>query len=316
VLGFLLVLWWLRETMSFEEVFAMVCTGGETKKNFLISSSKMFGILGVAMDATTDLFFGLAVTGLVYLGPVVCAVFRSSAMMHQRSGDDDEYDENEDENNEHNLKIIDGMFRFLFGHHRENAERYGRLVPIRDVLLAPFFEEFVFRGLLLTVLLGTGFDEGTRTTSGSAAVSTRSAVYVSPLFFGFAHINHYFALKKVYGSAKASRFVLFQCIYTTAFGALAGTIFWRCKAGLAGAWSLHASMNAFGVPDFRPFRRKTNAFEPPHFRRGRRNNSDDYNSGGVKGKHFNAKIINWLERICYVLGPLVAREFVRSRIVV
>ena len=152
--------------MSFEEVFAMVCTGGETKKNFLIiSSSKMFGILGVAMDATTDLFFGLAVTGLVYLGPVVCAVFRSSAMMSQRSGDDD-YEENEDENNEHNLKIIDGMFRFLFGHHRENAERYGRLVPIRDVLLAPFFEEFVFRGLLLTVLLGTGFDEGTGTTSG------------------------------------------------------------------------------------------------------------------------------------------------------
>ena len=142
--------------MSFEEVFAMVCAGGETKKNVLISSSKMFGILGVAMDVTTDLFFGLAVTGLVYLGPVVCAVFRSSAMMSQRSGDDD-YDENEDENNEHNLKIIDGMFRFLFGHHRENAERYGRLVPIRDVLLAPFFEEFVFRGLLLTVLLGTGF---------------------------------------------------------------------------------------------------------------------------------------------------------------
>ena len=83
--------------MSFVEVFAMVCTGGETKKNVLISSSKMFGILGVAMDVTTDLFFGLAVTGLVYLGPVVCAVFRSSAMMSQRSGDDD-YDENEDEN--------------------------------------------------------------------------------------------------------------------------------------------------------------------------------------------------------------------------
>ena len=300
--------------MSFEEVFVMVCTGGETKKNSSKTSSRLFGILGVAMDVTTDLFFGLAVTGLVYLGPVVCAVFRSSAIMSQRSGDDD-YDENEDENNEHNLKIIDGMFRLLFGHHRENAERYGRLVPIRDVLLAPFFEEFVFRGLLLTVLLGTGSDKGTA-TSGSAAVSTRSAVYVSPLFFGFAHINHYFALKKVYGSAKASRFVLCQCIYTTAFGALAGTIFWRCKAGLAGAWSLHASMNAFGVPDFRPFRRKTNE---PHFRR-RGNNSDDtrssdYNSG-VKGKHFNAKIINALERICYVLGPMVARKFVRSRIVV
>ena len=133
--------------MSFEEVFVMVCTGGETKKNFnIISSSKMFGILGVAMDVTTDLFFGLAVTGLVYLGPVVCAVFRSSAMMSQRSGDDD-YDENEDENNEHNLKIIGGMFRLLFGHHRENAERYGRLVPIRDVPRA------VLRGVRLPRLV-------------------------------------------------------------------------------------------------------------------------------------------------------------------
>ena len=69
LLGFLLLLWWLRETMSFEEVFAMVCTGGETKKNVLISSSKMFGILGVAMDVTTDLFFGLAVTCLLYTSP-------------------------------------------------------------------------------------------------------------------------------------------------------------------------------------------------------------------------------------------------------
>ena len=138
--------------------------GNEEELSTSSARRKMFGILGVAMDVTTDLFFGLAVTGLVYLGPVVCAVFRSSATMSQRSGDDD-YDENEDENNEHNLKIIDGMFRFLFGHHRENAERYGRLVPIRDVLLAPFFEEFVFRGLLLTVLLGTGFDKGTATAA-------------------------------------------------------------------------------------------------------------------------------------------------------
>jgi hypothetical protein len=49
---------------------------------------------------------------------------------------------------------------------------------------------------------------------------------------------------------------------------------------------LHASANAFGAPDFRPFR----------------------TSGGLFTSHV-------LEKMCYVLGLVSAFAFVRSRIV-
>ena len=194
--------------------------------------------------------FGCLVTILVYLGPIADATRRSR-------------------------KGLVGAFQSLFGHHSVNAERYGWLVPARDLVLAPFFEEFIFRGAVLAVLLG-----------GVRGVGVQRAVLLSPLFFGLAHVNHYFALKKIYGRGRALRAVLFQFSYTTAFGVLAGVVFWRCKAGLAGAWSLHASANAFGAPDFRPFR----------------------TSGGL----FTSNV---LEKMCYVLGLVSAFAFVRSSVV-
>ena len=194
--------------------------------------------------------FGCLVTILVYLGPIADATRRSR-------------------------KGLVGAFQSLFGHHSVNAERYGWLVPARDLVLAPFFEEFIFRGAVLAVLLG-----------GVRGVGVQRAVLLSPLFFGLAHVNHYFALKKIYGRRRALSAVLFQLSYTTAFGVLAGVVFWRCKAGLAGAWSLHASANAFGAPDFRPFR----------------------TSGGL----FTSNV---LEKMCYVLGLVSAFAFVRSSVV-
>ena len=213
---------------------------------------------GSAVDVFTDACFGALVTGVVYFGPLMSLLIRYAR---------------EEES------TVDA-FQYLFGHHNENKERFGALVPIRDVLLAPFFEEFIFRGVLLTVLLGRR--HGTREDDG---VSIAAAIYISPLLFGLAHINHYFGLRKVYGHAKALQSVAFQFIYTTLFGVLAGTAFYRCKAGLAGAWSLHASMNAFGVPDFRPFRTPLG-------------------------------LVNGIERLCYVAGVVGAYAFVKSRIVV
>ena len=217
------------------------------------------GDKGSAVDVFTDACFGALVTGVVYFGPLMSLLIRYAISEEESTVD---------------------AFQYLFGHHNENKERFGALVPIRDVLLAPFFEEFIFRGVLLTVLLGRR--HGTREDDG---VSIAAAIYISPLLFGLAHINHYFGLRKVYGHAKALQSVAFQFIYTTLFGILAGTAFYRCKAGLAGAWSLHASMNAFGVPDFRPFRTPLG-------------------------------LVNGIERLCYVAGVVGAYAFVKSRIVV
>lgn len=229
---------------AFETAFALVAIA---EREFTENEEENYGLFLASL--LRNVSFGCLVTILVYFGPIADATRRS------RGG-------------------IVGAFQSLFGHHSVNAERYGWLVPARDLVLAPFFEEFIFRGAVLAVLLGGG------------GVGVQRAVLLSPLFFGLAHVNHYFALKKIYGRRKALCAVLFQFSYTTAFGVLASVVFWRCKAGLAGAWSLHASANAFGAPDFRPFR----------------------TSGGLFTSHV-------LEKMCYVLGLVSAFAFVRSRIV-
>ena len=230
---------------AFETAFALVAIA---EREFTENEEENYGLFHLAL-LLRNVSFGCLVTILVYFGPIADATRRS------RGG-------------------IVGAFQSLFGHHSVNAERYGWLVPARDLVLAPFFEEFIFRGAVLAVLLGGG------------GVGVQRAVLLSPLLFGLAHVNHYFALKKIYGRRKALCAVLFQFSYTTAFGVLASVVFWRCKAGLAGAWSLHASANAFGAPDFRPFR----------------------TSGGLFTSHV-------LEKMCYVLGLVSAFAFVRSRIV-
>jgi len=229
---------------ALETAFALIATA---ERKFT-DEEENGGLFLVAL--LRNVSFGCLVTILVYLGPIADATRRSR-------------------------KGLVGAFQSLFGHHSVNAERYGWLVPARDLVLAPFFEEFIFRGAVLAVLLG-----------GVRGVGVQRAVLLSPLFFGLAHVNHYFALKKIYGRGRALRAVLFQFSYTTAFGVLAGVVFWRCKAGLAGAWSLHASANAFGAPDFRPFR----------------------TSGGL----FTSNV---LEKMCYVLGLVSAFAFVRSSVV-
>ena len=88
---------------------------------------------GSAVDVFTDACFGALVTGVVYFGPLMSLLIRYAISEEESTVD---------------------AFQYLFGHHNENKERFGALVPIRDVLLAPFFEEFIFRGVLLTVLLG------------------------------------------------------------------------------------------------------------------------------------------------------------------
>jgi len=233
---------------AIETAFALIATAERKKFTDEEEENGVF-LMGLLRNVS----FGCLVTVLVYLGPIADATRRSE-------------------------RGIVGAFQSLFGHHSVNAERYGWLVPARDVVLAPFFEEFIFRGAVLAVLLGGGGDGG--------GVGVQRAVLLSPLFFGLAHVNHYFALKKIYGRRRALSAVLFQLSYTTAFGVLAGVVFWRCKAGLAGAWSLHASANAFGAPDFRPFR----------------------TSGGL----FTSNV---LEKMCYVLGLVSAFAFVRSSIV-
>ena len=189
-------------------------------------------LLNVFSKIVRDFVFGVFVAFATYFGPITSAIIKAF------------------EN-----KKAEVVFVRLFGHHLENYERFGYLVIARDLVLAPLFEEFTFRCLILSALVQSS-SSSSSSTEAVKAVSERSAILFSPVLFGLAHVNHYKHLREVFGATKALKITSFQFSYTTLFGVICSFVFLRCKAGLFACWSLHCSMNAFGVPDFMPFRSK------------------------------------------------------------
>eukprot|EP00127_Corallochytrium_limacisporum_P002235 Clim_evm23s109 gene=Clim_evmTU23s109 len=111
-------------------------------------------------------------------------------------------------------------------------------ICIRNVITAPFAEEWVFRGIMLHTLVHDGFD-------------LSQACYIAPLFFGFAHVHHVYEKvyvdKTTWHQALAGAFVQFA--YTFLFGWICSHVyiathsFWAC-------FLAHAFCNFMGLPDF------------------------------------------------------------------
>lgn len=79
-----------------------------------------------------------------------------------------------------------------------------RLQTLRALVMAPIFEEFIFRGCIISVLIDSGWSRDT-------------AMYISPLFFGVAHIHHFYQNVTVENQpvSMAMQISLFQFAYTT-----------------------------------------------------------------------------------------------------
>ena len=110
-------------------------------------------------------------------------------------------------------------------------------MSLRNLLVGPLSEEFVFRACMVPLLLEAG-------------CSTRTSVVCSPLFFGVAHLHH---LRRRVREDRAP-FVealgqtLFQFAYTTLFGVYTAFVFAR-TAHLGAAFACHAFCNYMGLPD-------------------------------------------------------------------
>ena len=110
------------------------------------------------------------------------------------------------------------------------------MVAIRAYIVAPIFEEWVFRACMVVVLRENGMSIGNITL-------------YSPLYFGIAHLHH--AYNMVYNEKrpwKSSLLICFiQFLYTSLFGSYAAYVF--CKtSNIYGIIIQHSFCNYMGLP--------------------------------------------------------------------
>uniref|UniRef100_A0A7S3PXG9 intramembrane prenyl-peptidase Rce1 n=1 Tax=Chaetoceros debilis TaxID=122233 RepID=A0A7S3PXG9_9STRA len=146
----------------------------------------------------------------------------------------------------------------------------------RNLLIAPLAEEVVFRACIIPPFLNC--DE---------QLSPTLICWITPLFFGIAHLHHAFQ-KLQEGLPMKTVFLMsaFQVTYTTLFGAYASYCFIK-TASTPGVVLLHSFCNFMGLPNV------TLLFDP------RAGNST---RSGVDGHNDEMKLARNLSRVAYAVG--------------
>ncbi|OZJ03301.1 hypothetical protein BZG36_02278 [Bifiguratus adelaidae] len=136
------------------------------------------------------------------------------------------------------MKSLPGQDRFDF--HRDVVAVLSSLIGIRNYIMAPITEEWIFRGCMILLLHLAGF-------------SKTYIIFVAPLYFGLAHIHHTWELFHAGGGNLSAfkRAILitgFQFLYTTVFGWYASFLFMR-TGNIMSVIAVHAFCNVMGFPD-------------------------------------------------------------------
>ncbi|KAJ6441691.1 CaaX-protease [Purpureocillium lavendulum] len=109
----------------------------------------------------------------------------------------------------------------------------------RNLVAGPVTEECLFRSAAVPLLLLAGSN-------------LRSIIFLSPVVFGLAHVNHFYEFRVTHPETPlgvaVARSVL-QFSYTSIFGAYATFVYLRTGSLLA-AVSIHALCNSLGLPRF------------------------------------------------------------------
>ena len=119
-----------------------------------------------------------------------------------------------------------------------------RWTILRNMLIAPISEEVIFRACMIAPLL-------------SSQLSPTQVCWIAPLFFGVAHLHHFYEQYRQLPLQKRTKQailhlivgLLFQLIYTTLFGAYASHLFVRTGSLLAVIF-VHIFCNYMGLPEF------------------------------------------------------------------
>ena len=123
-----------------------------------------------------------------------------------------------------------------------NAMHFRGVVFVRNIIVAPFIEELVFRCCTLPVYIMSG----------------SKRIFPLALLFGLAHIHHHVVGSNNPWSVRIAGAV-FQCTYTTLFGLGAMWILLR-TGNLYAAFAVHAFCNAMGFPDVSFFQKSSLVF--------------------------------------------------------
>ena len=132
-----------------------------------------------------------------------------------------------------------------------------RWIYLRNLIIAPFTEEFVFRACLVPILQST-------------TLSNTQVCWITPLFFGVAHFHH--AIQKLRQGEHYLNVVIIQTIfqfsYTTLFGAYVCYVYIRTNKSLMAITLSHSFCNWMGIPNFAflsPIRSTKTLYEHRYF---------------------------------------------------
>mmetsp|Transcript_23771 Transcript_23771/g.34032 ORF Transcript_23771/g.34032 Transcript_23771/m.34032 type:complete len:274 (-) Transcript_23771:380-1201(-) len=123
----------------------------------------------------------------------------------------------------------------------------GPLIIFRNIIFAPLSEELVFRSILIPSLYIALIQQDPTCSHHSSLLWT--VIWISPLWFGFAHIHHLIE-KLSHGIPLSMAFfsTTIQFTYTTFFGFIATILFMRTGSILSSLLS-HMICNVIGLPD-------------------------------------------------------------------
>ncbi|KAG1173213.1 hypothetical protein G6F71_005818 [Rhizopus microsporus] len=132
-------------------------------------------------------------------------------------------------------------FQKNFNFHRDVILTLTEPLGQRNYYVAPFTEELVFRACMIVVLYQANYSKG-------------YLIFMSPLYFGLAHLHHAWENYYVLGGTRRAMIQsisasLFQFAYTTVFGWYVSYLFLKTGS----LWSCvicHSFCNIMGFPDF------------------------------------------------------------------
>lgn len=112
----------------------------------------------------------------------------------------------------------------------------GPWVSMRNYVLAPFTEEFVFRACLVRLWVGASFPQG-------------AIIFLSPFCFAMAHAHHFVEhVRRLQNKHTAMLTVAFQVFYTSLFGMYSNFLLLRIGSTVALILT-HSFCNHQGFPD-------------------------------------------------------------------
>ncbi|KAJ1975483.1 CAAX prenyl protease [Dimargaris verticillata] len=120
--------------------------------------------------------------------------------------------------------------------YNETCEKFSKLTGWRDVVLAPIFEEVVFRGLVVPLWTNAGLSETT-------------TIFLSPIFFGLSHLHHAIDIYHTTGSMLSAILgPTFQALYSSMFGWFAVYLLLSTD-NIMGPIFSHGICNTMGFPE-------------------------------------------------------------------